>query len=191
MSWCVTLCDMNQLLLDNLQLSRGQAVIGLSVGEFQSVAQERNACFGLMSKVVGRVSGNDHLRNKLHVVGVATAYVVEQVPYLSSTAVLIEDRGGRLQERVVGALTGQVTPIHSPALVDLVGRVPGAPPEQLTGSQPTTSLSRSGSCTPPVGPWRAPSGGGRCSSGVTRGLPVGHANFFRAHPRVGRPRAGA
>ena len=27
------------------------------------------------------------------------------------------------------ALTGQVTPIPSPALVDLVGRVPGAPPE--------------------------------------------------------------
>ena len=26
-------------------------------------------------------------------------------------------------------LTGQVTPIHSPALADLVGRVPGAPPE--------------------------------------------------------------
>ena len=26
-------------------------------------------------------------------------------------------------------LTGQVMPIHSPALVDLVGRVPGAPPE--------------------------------------------------------------
>ena len=26
-------------------------------------------------------------------------------------------------------LTGQVTPMHSPALVDLVGRVPGAPPE--------------------------------------------------------------
>ena len=26
-------------------------------------------------------------------------------------------------------LTGQVTPIRSPALVDLVGRVPGAPPE--------------------------------------------------------------
>ena len=24
-------------------------------------------------------------------------------------------------------LTGQLTPIHSPALVDLVGRVPGAP----------------------------------------------------------------
>ena len=46
--------------------------------------------------------GTINLRNKLHVVGVATAYVVEQVPYLSSTAVLIEDRGGRLQERVVG-----------------------------------------------------------------------------------------
>ena len=53
-------------------------------------------------------------------------------------------------------LTGQVTPIHSPALVDLVGRVPGAPPEQPTGSQPTTSLSRAGSYMPPVGPWRVP-----------------------------------
>ena len=30
-------------------------------------------------------------------------------------------------------LTGQVTPIHSAALVDLVGRVPGAPPEWPTG----------------------------------------------------------
>ena len=26
-------------------------------------------------------------------------------------------------------LTGQITPLPSPALVDLVGRVPGAPPE--------------------------------------------------------------
>ena len=26
-------------------------------------------------------------------------------------------------------LTGELTPIPSPALVDLVGRVPGAPPE--------------------------------------------------------------
>ena len=121
MSWCVTLCDMNQLLLDNLQLSRGQAVIGLSVGEFQSVAQERNACFGLLSKVVGRVSGNDHLRNKLHVVGVATAYVVEQVPYLSSTAVLIEDRGGRVQERVVGQCTEKPNRVEEVGLSRTIG----------------------------------------------------------------------
>ena len=26
-------------------------------------------------------------------------------------------------------LTGELTPVHGPALVDLVGRVPGAPPE--------------------------------------------------------------
>ena len=53
-------------------------------------------------------------------------------------------------------LTGQVTPIPSPALVDLVGRVPGAPPEQPTGSQPTTSLSRAGSYMPPMGPETVP-----------------------------------
>ena len=53
-------------------------------------------------------------------------------------------------------LTGEVTPIHRPALVDLVGRVPGAPPEQPTGSQPTTSLSRAGSYMPPVAAGRAP-----------------------------------
>ena len=53
-------------------------------------------------------------------------------------------------------LTGQVTPIHGVALVDLVGRVPGAPPEQPTGSQPTTSLLRAGRCMPPVGPRMAP-----------------------------------
>ena len=53
-------------------------------------------------------------------------------------------------------VTGELTPIPSPALVDLVGRVPGAPPEQPTGSQPTTSLSRAGSNMPPVGPGMAP-----------------------------------
>ena len=53
-------------------------------------------------------------------------------------------------------LTGQVTPIHSPALVNLVGRVPGAPLEQQNRSQPTTSLSRPGSCMPPVGPRMEP-----------------------------------
>ena len=53
-------------------------------------------------------------------------------------------------------LPGQVTPIHSPALVDLVGRVPGAPPELPTGSQPTTSLSRAGSYMPPVAAGMAP-----------------------------------
>ena len=52
-------------------------------------------------------------------------------------------------------LAGQITPI-SPALVDLVGRVPGAPPEQPTGSQPTTSLSRAGSYMPPVAAGRLP-----------------------------------
>ena len=36
------------------------------------------------------------------------------------------------------------------------GRVPGAPPEQPTGSQPTTSLSRAGSCMPPVAPGTVP-----------------------------------
>ena len=49
-------------------------------------------------------------------------------------------------------LTGQATPIHSPALVDLVGRVPGAPAERSPGSQPTTSLWRAVSYMPPVGP---------------------------------------
>ena len=45
-------------------------------------------------------------------------------------------------------LTGQVTPIRSPPLVDLVGRVPGAPPEQPTGSQPTTSCRGPGATRP-------------------------------------------
>ena len=53
-------------------------------------------------------------------------------------------------------LTGQVTPIRSPALVDLVGRVPGAPPERPTGSQPTTCLSRAGSYMPAVAPRMVP-----------------------------------
>ena len=53
-------------------------------------------------------------------------------------------------------LTGQVTPIPSPALVDLVERVAGAPPELPPGSQPTTSLSRAGSYMPPGAPGRAP-----------------------------------
>ncbi len=53
-------------------------------------------------------------------------------------------------------LAGQLTPIHSPALVDLLGRVPGAPPELPTGSQPTTSLSRAGSYMPPVAPRMEP-----------------------------------
>ena len=54
-------------------------------------------------------------------------------------------------------LTGQVMPIHSPALVDLVGRVAGAPPENSNNrSQPTTSLSRAGSYMPPVAAGMAP-----------------------------------
>ena len=54
-------------------------------------------------------------------------------------------------------LTGQVTPIPSPALVDVVGRVPGrASGKSLTGSQPTTSLSLAGSYMPPVAAGRAP-----------------------------------
>ena len=36
--------------------------------------------------------------------------------------------GDAVPRRCFG-LTGELTPIHSPALVDLVGRVPGAPPE--------------------------------------------------------------
>ena len=48
-------------------------------------------------------------------------------------------------------LTGQVTPVHSPALADLVGRIPGAPPEQPTGSQPTTSCRGPGAV---CHPWR-------------------------------------
>ena len=50
-------------------------------------------------------------------------------------------------------LTGQVTPIPSPALVDLVGPRSG----RASGvSQHTSSLSRAGSCMPPVGPRMAP-----------------------------------
>ena len=77
-------------------------------------------------------------------------------------------------------LTGQVTPIHSPALVDVVGRVPGAPPEWPMGSQPATSLSRAGSYMPPVAAGMAPSGGGHRASGVTRGLPAAHARVGAA-----------
>ena len=47
--------------------------------------------------------------------------------------------------------------IHSPALVDLVGRVPGAPPEWPTGSQPTTSCRGPGAtCHPWRHGWRSP-----------------------------------
>ena len=72
------------------------------------------------------------------------------------------------------ALTGQVTPIHSPALVDLVGRVPGAPPDQPTGSQPSTSSRGLGAT---CHPWRQGWGHGWRSPCIRR------------DPRVaGRPR---
>ena len=66
-------------------------------------------------------------------------------------------------------LTGQVTPIHSPALVDLVGRAPGAPPERPTGSQPTTSCRGLGATCQPwrqggCHGWRSPITG--CSPAV-------------------------
>ena len=49
-------------------------------------------------------------------------------------------------------LTGQVTPIPTPALVDLVGRVPGAPPERSNNrSQPTTSCRGLGATCHPWG----------------------------------------
>ena len=53
-------------------------------------------------------------------------------------------------------LTGELTLIHSPAVVDLVGRVPGAPPEIADGLPGHDVLSRSGSCMPPVAPGRVP-----------------------------------
>ena len=81
-------------------------------------------------------------------------------------------------------LTGQVAPIHSPALVDLVGRVPGAPLEYRRAPSPRR----------PVAVWElhatrgardGATGGGHRASGVTpREFPVGGANFVRAHPRV-------
>ena len=75
-------------------------------------------------------------------------------------------------------LTGQVTPIHSPALVELVGRVPGAPPEQPTGSQPTTPCRGLGAACPPVAPRMVP----RCHG--WRSPSIGHDTA----PAAGRPR---
>ena len=120
-TWCVTLCDMDQLFLDNLQRARGQGVIGLSVGEFQRIAQERDARFGLLSEIIDRVPRHDHLRNKLHIVGIVTAYVMEQVPYLGSSAVLVVDRGGRFQKCVVGKCTKKANCIEEVGLARTIG----------------------------------------------------------------------
>ena len=54
-------------------------------------------------------------------------------------------------------LTGQVTPIPSPALVDLVGHVPGRTSGKEQQPLPAPDvLSRSGSCMPPVAPGMEP-----------------------------------
>ena len=90
-------------------------------------------------------------------------------------------------------LTGQVTPIHIPALVDLVGRVAGAPPEYRRAPSPRRPCRGPGA-TCHRGAREAATGGGHRASGVTPPrLPVGGAKFVRAHPRVshGFPRVGA
>ena len=86
-------------------------------------------------------------------------------------------------------LAGQLTPIHSPALVDLLGRVPGAPPELPTGSQPTTSCRGPGATCHPWGHggclgWRS-----RCIRRDTAGG-AGRRRELRSRARTGRRGGG-
>ena len=82
-------------------------------------------------------------------------------------------------------LTGQVTPIHSPALVELVGRVPGAPPEYRRAPSPRRPVAGRELHASRGAKDGATGGGHRASGVIPLGFPVGAANFVRAHPRVG------
>ena len=59
-------------------------------------------------------------------------------PIPSATASATTSTEGR--ERSIGfPLTGKATPMHSPALADLLGRLPAPPPDQRSSPQPPTS----------------------------------------------------
>ena len=61
----------------------------------------------------------------------------------SATASATTSTEGR--DKSIGfPLTGKATPMHSPALADLLGRLPGPPPDQRSSPQPPTSCR---------GPW--------------------------------------
>ena len=80
-------------------------------------------------------------------------------------------------------LAGQFTPIHSPALVDLLGRVPGAPPELPTAPSPRRPVAgRELHAT--RGATDGATGGGHAASGVTpREVPVGAVDRVAALAR--------
>ena len=107
---------------------------------------------------------------------------VMSYPCTSPTGSVMPDDAPTLRSQVPPRADRPGRAHPQPALVDLVGRVPRAPPERPSGSQPPTSLSRAGSCMPPVAPGRAPSGGGHRASGVTPQVAL--LSGVDGHPRA-------
>ena len=77
-------------------------------------------------------------------------------------------------------LTGELTPIPSPALVDLVGRVPGAPPEQPQVAPSPRRPVAGRELLATRGAREGATGGGHRASGVMpREVPLSGSNFVR------------
>ncbi len=98
---CVPLGDVNQLFLDDSKVTARQAVIRLSVGEIERVAQECSARLCFLAQVVDGAPRHDHLRYKRHAIGITVTYVMEQIPHMCVAAVLVAYGGRGLHEGVI------------------------------------------------------------------------------------------